>query len=127
MRRKDEEITVRYMMLLRLDPAKAPAEGPSSELMAEMGKLLEDMTKAGVLLDTGGLRPTEPGGVVRQAKGRQTVLDGPFSEAKEVIGGYAILQAKSLDEATQWASRFLAIHGDEWEIEAEVRQVEEPQ
>ncbi|WP_206318371.1 YciI family protein [Actinacidiphila epipremni] len=115
------------MMLLRLDPAKAPVEGPSGELMEEMGKLLEEMTKAGVLLDTGGLRAVEPGAVVRQVKGKQTVLDGPFSEAKEVIGGYALVQAKSLEEATQWASRFLAVHGEEWEIEAEVRQVEEPE
>jgi hypothetical protein len=127
MHHEDEEITMRYMMLLRLDPAKAPSEGPSPELMEEMGKLLEDMTKAGVLLDTGGLRATEPGAVIRQVKGRQTVLDGPFTETKEVIGGYAIVQAKSLEEATQWASRFLGIHGDEWEIEAEVRQVEEPE
>lgn len=119
-------ITVRYMMLLRLDPAKAPAEGPSPELMEEMGKLLEDMAKNGVMLDTAGLRPNEPGSVIRQVKGKQTVLDGPFTEAKEVIGGYAVIQAKSLEEATSWASRFLAIHGEEWEIEADVRLVEEP-
>lgn len=64
--------------------------------------------------------------MIRQSGGKQTVLDGPFAEAKEVIGGYAMLQAKSLDEAVQWASRFLAVHGDEWEIETEIRQVEEP-
>ena len=117
---------MRYMMLLRLDPAKAPSDGPSEELMTEMGRLLEEMTKAGVLLDTGGLQPAAQGSVIRQAGGKQTVLDGPYAEAKEVIGGYAMFQAKSVDEAVQWASRFLAIHGDEWEIEAEVRQVEEP-
>ena len=117
---------MRYMMLLRLDPAKVPDGGPSEELMTEMGELLEEMTKAGVLLDTGGLRPAGEGAVIRQAAGRQTVLDGPFAEAKEVIGGYAVFQAKSGEEAAQWASRFLAIHGDEWEITAEIRQVEEP-
>jgi hypothetical protein len=117
---------MRYMMLLRLDPAKAPAGGPSEELMTEMGTLLEEMTKAGVLLDTGGLQPAGEGAVIRQAAGKQTVLDGPFTEAKEVIGGYAMFQAKSVEEAAQWASRFLAIHGDEWEITAEIRQVEEP-
>ncbi|WP_333768324.1 YciI family protein [Streptomyces sp. IBSBF 2435] len=117
---------MRYMMLLRLDPAKAPSDGPSEQLMTEMGVLLEEMTKAGVLLDTGGLRPVGSGAVIRQSGGKQTVLDGPFTEAKEVIGGYAMLQAKSLDEAVQWASRFLAVHGDEWEIETEIRQVEEP-
>ncbi|WUH91275.1 YciI family protein [Streptomyces sp. NBC_00433] len=118
---------MRYMMLLRLDPAKAPSDGPDEKLMTEMGKLLEDMTKAGVLLDTGGLQPAAEGAVIRQAGGKQTVLDGPFTEAKEVVGGYAIIQAKSVEEASQWASRFLAIHGDEWEITAEVRQVEEPE
>jgi hypothetical protein len=117
--------TMRFMMLLKLDPAKAPADAPSAELMEEMGKLLEEMTRAGVLLDTGGLRPLEEGTRLRQVRGRQTVLDGPFAEAKEVIGGYAMIQAKSQDEAVEWASRFLAIHGEEWELEAEVRQVEE--
>jgi hypothetical protein len=116
---------MRYMMLLRLDPAKAPSSGPSEELMSEMGKLLEEMKKAGVLLDTGGLKPAEARSVIRQVGGRQTVLDGPFAEAKEVIGGYCMVQAKSVDEAAQWASRFLAIHEDEWDIAAEIRQVEE--
>jgi hypothetical protein len=117
---------MRFMMLLKLDPEKAPAEGPSEELMTEMGKLIDEMTKAGVLLDTGGLRPAAEGSAIRLAGGKQTVLDGPFTETKEVVGGYCILQARSLDEAAQWASRFLAIHGDEWEIGAEIRQIEEP-
>lgn len=117
---------MRYMMLLKIDPSTVPAGGPSEELMEEMGKLIEEMTRAGVLLDTGGLRPLEEGTRLRQAGGKQTVLDGPFTEAKEMIGGYALIQAKSQEEAVEWASRFLAIHGDEWEIESEIRQVEEP-
>ncbi|MFC1412887.1 YciI family protein [Streptacidiphilus sp. N1-12] len=116
---------MRFMMLLRLDPSQAP-EGPSTELMDEMGKLIEEMTRAGVLLDTGGFRPLEESTRIRLSGGRQTVLDGPFAEAKEVIGGYVLVQAKSKDEAAGWASRFLAIHGDGWELEAEIRQVEEP-
>ena len=117
---------MRFMMLLKLDPTTVPATGPSPELMEEMGKLLEEMTKAGVLLDTGGLLPLDESTRIHQAGGKQTVLDGPFTEAKEVIGGYAIIQAKSKDEAVEWASRFLAIHGDEWDIVSEIRQVEEP-
>ncbi|WP_217698521.1 YciI family protein [Streptacidiphilus griseoplanus] len=113
------------MMLLKLDPAKAPQNGPSQELMEEMGKLIEEMTRAGVLLDTGGLRPLEEGTRIRLSGGKLTVLDGPFAEAKEVIGGYALIQAKSREEAVEWASRFLAIHGDEWEMESEIRQVED--
>lgn len=116
---------MRYMMLLKLDPSAVPGE-PSAELMEEMGKLLEDMTRQGVLLDTGGLRPVEESTVVRLSGGRQTVVDGPYAEAKEVIGGYCIMQAKSKEEAVAWAQRFLAIHGDEWEITSEIRQIEEP-
>ena len=117
---------MRFMMLLRLDPAKAPAEGPRPELMEEMGKLIEEMTRAGVMLDTGGLRPLDESTVIQYSHGKETVLDGPFTEAKEIIGGYAIIQAKSREEAVEWASRFLAIHGEDWELEAEVRQVVEP-
>jgi hypothetical protein len=117
---------MRYMMLLKMDPGTAPAAGPSPELMEEMGKLIEEMTRAGVLLDTAGLRPLEESTVIKLSGGKQTVLDGPFTEAKEVVGGYAILQAKSKEEAVEWASRFLAIHGDEWEMTSEVRQLEEP-
>ncbi|MFC4032733.1 YciI family protein [Streptomyces polygonati] len=116
--------TMRYMVLLKLDPAANPAE-PSAELMEEMGKLLEEMTRGGVMLDTGGLRPVEDGTVLRLSGGKQTVVDGPYAEAKEVIGGYCMLQAKSQEEAVEWASRFLAIHGDAWELSAEVRQVVE--
>lgn len=116
---------MRYMMLLRIDPSVTTE--PSAELMAEMGKLLEEMTRSGVLLDTAGLRPTAEATVLQLAGGKQTVVDGPFAEAKEVIGGYCLLQAKSQEEAVEWASRFLAIHGDEWEIAAEIRQVEEPE
>lgn len=117
---------MRFMSLVTLDPSKAPAGGPSEELMTEMGKLIEEMTKAGVLLDTGGLRPTDEAVTVRLSGGKQTVVDGPFSESKEVIGGYCVLQAKSKEEAVEWTSRFLDIHGDGWEIACEVRQIEEP-
>ncbi|WP_329135886.1 YciI family protein [Streptomyces sp. NBC_01476] len=115
---------MRYMMLLKVDPEVTA--GPSEELMTEMGKLLEEMTRAGVLLDTAGLRPVEEGTVLRLKDGKQTVVDGPYAEAKEVVGGYFVLQAKSQEEAAEWASRFLAIHGDAWELTAEVRRIEEP-
>lgn len=116
---------MRYMMLLKLDPSTSPAE-PGPELMEEMGRLLEEMTRSGVLLDTGGLRPAAESTAVRLSGGKLTVLDGPFTEAKEVIGGYCIVQTKSQDEAVEWAQRFLAVHGDEWEVSAEVRRIEEP-
>ncbi|MGD3105681.1 YciI family protein [Streptomyces sp. YGL11-2] len=117
---------MRFMMLVRIDERTAPAAGPSPELMAEMGRLMDEMTKAGVLLDTAGLRPSAEGSRVRLSGGKLSVTDGPFAEAKEVIGGYALLQAASKEEAVEWAKRFLRVHGDEWEVTTEIRQVEEP-
>ncbi|MFC1415581.1 YciI family protein [Streptacidiphilus cavernicola] len=116
---------MRYMMLLQLDPALMPESGPTPELMEEMGKLIEEMTRAGVLLDTAGLGPLEQSTRIHLAGGKQTVTDGPFAEAKEFIGGYLLVQAKSKEEAAEWGSRFLAIHGDEWEFVMEIRQVME--
>ena len=89
---------------------------PTEKLMADMGKLMEEMTKAGVLVDTAGLRPTSEGVRVRLRRGKLSTTDGPFAEAKEVIGGYWIIQAKSKDEAVEWASRCPAGPGDTIEV-----------
>lgn len=118
---------MRYLSLIKIDPAGVPEGGPSQELMAEMGKLLEEMTKAGVMLDTGGLAPLDQATRVQLSGGKLTVIDGPFTEAKEFVGGYALLQCRSQEEAVEWSKRFLAIHGDQWEIGLEVRAVEEAQ
>jgi hypothetical protein len=116
----------RYLMLVRVDENNQPEGGPSEELMERMGALIEEFTKSGALLDTAGLVPTAQGVRVRQAEGRVTVTDGPFTEAKEVIGGYAILQAKDRAEAVEWARRFVNVHGPEWDITSEVREIAEP-
>ncbi|MGW4352091.1 YciI family protein [Nocardia sp. NPDC004582] len=115
---------MRHLVLIRLDPAQMPADGPGDELIARVNEIIEEMTKAGVLLDTAGLRPVEEGTRIRQSGGTQTVMDGPFTESKEIIGGYLLLQTRSPEEAAEWASRFLRVHGPEWEIEVEVRQLE---
>lgn len=117
---------MRFMMLVEIDENTIPAGGPPPELIEEMGKLIEEMTKAGVLLDTGGLRPTEEGTRVTLSGGKLHTTDGPFTETKEVVGGYAIIQAKSKEEAIEWAKRFLRVHGDEWTVTSEIRQIEEP-
>lgn len=114
---------MRFLSMVRIN--ERAGQIPSARLMEDMGKLMAEMTAAGSLLDTGGLRPTAEGRRVRLSQGRQTVSDGPFTEAKEVIGGYAMLQAASMDEALELTRRFLALHGDEWEIECELRQVME--
>jgi hypothetical protein len=116
---------MRFMMLIKVEEGSGPAE-PSQELMVEMGKLMEEMNRAGVLLETAGLRPTEEGTRVHWDHGKLDVLDGPFAEAKEVVGGYSIVQAKSREEAVEWAKRFVRIHGDDWEVTTEIRQIEEP-
>ncbi|MEV3857938.1 YciI family protein [Streptomyces sp. NPDC050095] len=115
----------RYLTMVRIDEKNAPAEGPSEELMQRMGALIEEMTKAGVLLDTAGLTPTAQGKRVHYEKGEITVTDGPFTESKEVIGGYAIIQAKDEAEVLEWTKRFLRVHEEHWTVTSEVREIME--
>jgi hypothetical protein len=93
---------------------------PSQEEMAKMSKLVEEGMKAGWLLATEGCLPTALGARVRNSNGKVTVTDGPFSEAKEVVGGFAILLANSKQEAIQLARDFLQVTG---EGECELRQI----
>lgn len=114
---------MRFLSMIRVSENSGLA--PSDRLMDDMGKLIEEMSEAGVLLETAGLRPTAEGVRIRLRHGKLSVTDGPFTESKEIIGGYAMIQAATREEAIDWTSRFLKIHGEEWEIECEVRQVEE--
>ena len=90
--------------------------------MAEMGKLIDEMTKAGVLLSTEGCQPSAKGARVRLSGGKVTVTDGPFTETKELVAGFAMIQVKSKDEAIEWTRRFLRVAGDG---ESEIRQLNE--
>jgi len=112
----------RYLTMIRVDE-KSTAEGPSPELRERMGALFEEVTKAGVMLDTAGLTPTSEGTRVTWSGGQLSYTDGPFTESKEVVGGYAILQAKDKAEALEWTKRFLEIHEEHWTVTAEVRQI----
>jgi hypothetical protein len=89
---------------------------PSAEDVAAMGRFNEELTKAGVLLSLDGLHPASEGARVRFGGGKTTVTDGPFAEAKEVVGGYWLIQAKSKEEAVEWASRCPAGDGDMIEV-----------
>jgi hypothetical protein len=100
---------------------------PSEQLMADMGKLIEEMTRDGSLVSTAGLRPTSEGVRVRLRRGKLSTMDGPFVETKEVIGGYAILEAPSMDQAIVLTKRFLEVHGDDWDIDCELRQLDGPE
>lgn len=110
---------MRYLSMIRID--ERTAQKPTERLMNDMGKLMEEMTAAGKLVRTAGLRPTSEGFRVRLQDGKLSTVDGPFTETKEVIGGYAILEADSRQEAVELTERFLLIHGDEWNLECEVR------
>ena len=116
---------MRYLSLIRVD--ETTGQKPSERLMTEMGKLIDEMTKEGTLVRTAGLRPTKEGFRVRSQHGKLSTKDGPFTESKEVIGGYAVLEAKSKDHAIELTKRFLAVHGDEWNIECEVRALDGPE
>ena len=93
---------------------------PSQEEMAKMGKLVEDGLKAGFLLATEGCLPSALGARVRISGGNLTVTDGPFTEAKEVVGGFALLRANSKEEAIELVKNFLQVAGDG---ECELRQI----
>ena len=99
---------------------------PPQALMDAMGHLIEESMKAGVLIDTGGLAPTAMSTRIRLSGGNLTVVDGPFSEVKELIGGYAVMEFNSKEEAIEAAKQFLELHTKhwpEWEGECEVRQI----
>lgn len=103
--------------------------GPPSALMEAMGKFVEKSRKEGILVDTGGLLPSKDGARVRLSKGKITVTDGPFTESKEVIGGWAILNASSREEAIRVATEFMELHRRYWpefEGESEVRPMFDP-
>ena len=118
--------TMRFMTLVTSAETSAP---PPQALMDAIGKLGEEAARKGVMVEMGGLLPTAMGARVRLAVGRLTVTDGPFTEAKEVIGGYAVYAVKSKAEALEWTRRFLALHQEHWkgwEGEVELRQLYDP-
>jgi len=119
---------MRYMMMIKSCSDHEAGIPPKPELMAAMGKLTEEMMKAGVVLATGGLQPSSQGARLRYSAGKRTLIDGPFTEAKELIGGYAIVQAQSRDEAIQLANRVVEVHIQAGvpEFEMEIRPLFDP-
>jgi hypothetical protein len=111
---------MKFMMIVK----SAHVMAPSPKLLEEMHKLASREIKAGRMLDNGGLMPIALGTQVRISGGQLTVLDGPFAEAKEVIGGYAVFELKNKDEAVASAVEFMQLHKDHmpgWEGTCEVR------
>ena len=117
---------MRFMMIVKHAENQGP---PPKELIEAIDKLGAEGTKDGTMVGGGGLKATELGARVRLSAGRVSVIDGPFTEAKEIIGGYAQFELKSKEEAVQSAIRFMELHKKYWpgwEGETEVRQMYGP-
>jgi len=115
---------MRYMMIVKGDENFAASGPPPMELMEAIGKLGEEATKAGKMVSMGGLQPTSKGASVRLKGGKLITTDGPFSEAKEVIGGFTIMELGSMEEAMVEAKKFMDLHvklWPNWEGVTEVR------
>ncbi len=114
---------MRFMMIVKASKDSEAGKMPSEELLSAMGKYNEELMKAGALVDLSGLHPTSTGARIKFSNGKRTVIDGPFAETKDLIGGYWIIQVKSKAEAIEWAKRAPAPHGEHAEGEIELRQI----
>jgi hypothetical protein len=117
------------MRIMYIVTSSQPMKGPTPALMEAMGKLADREIKAGRMLDTGGLMPVSMGAQVKIADGKLSVVDGPFVETKEMIGGYAIFELRDKQEAVAAAKEFMQLHLDHmpgWEGTCEVRMFATP-
>lgn len=112
---------MRVMVMVKANPESERGVLPSKELLATMGKFNQELLKAGVMLDGAGLRPSSKGKRVKFEGSKKTVIDGPFTETKELIAGYWLWQVKSMDEAVEWLKR--APFGRDTDVE--IRQLQE--
>ena len=113
---------MRFMIIVKATKDSEKGVMPAEKLFSEMQKYHEELQKAGVLLDAAGLKPTSTGWRVKYSGAKRTVIDGPFTEAKELIAGYTIIQVKSREEAMEWARRYPNPSIDGGAAEIEVRQ-----
>src|SRR5687768_7208706 len=111
---------MRFLLYTTADSAQpsAPPAPPSPQMMEELARLTEDTTRSGVLLATGGLGQATTR--VRSSSGKLSITDGPFTETKELTGGFALIEVKTREEAIEWAKRFRKIVGDGDSIVQEV-------
>lgn len=112
---------MRFMVIVKANAASEAGEMPSERLLTEMGKFNEELVKAGVLLAGEGLHPSSRGTRVRFSGSKREVVDGPFSETKELVAGFWLIQVKSKEEAIEWVKRIPNPDGDDSEVE--IRQV----
>jgi hypothetical protein len=117
----NREGTMRFMLIVKADANSEAGVMPSQELLTEMGKYNEELVKAGVLLAGEGLHPSSKGTRVKFSGPRRTVVDGPFSETKELVAGFWLIEVKSKEEAIEWVKR--CPNPMQGESEIEIRQV----
>lgn len=115
---------MRFLGYTLADEATQPSEPPPPEVFERMGTFVQEATKAGVIVATGGIAPTAMGAKIKLQDGQYTVVDGPFAEAKEIVGGWALMECRDLAEAIEWSKRFLGVLG---EGEVRVRPVSGPE
>jgi hypothetical protein len=114
---------MRFMILVKASKESEAGAMPEEKLIAAMATYHEELATAGVLLDATGLQPTSKGFRVKYNSGKRTVIDGPFTETKELIAGYTLIQVKSKQEAIEWAKRYPNPRGEGSDCEIEVRQL----
>ena len=114
---------MRFMVIVKANKESEAGVLPSTEELTLMGKFNEDLVKAGVLLAAEGLQSSKKGARVRFSGGKRTIIDGPFSETKELIAGFWLWQVKSREEAIEWVKRIPAEAFPNREAEIEIRQV----
>src|SRR4051794_41243025 len=112
---------MRFMIIVKADKNSEAGVLPDEKLLAAMGKYNEELVKAGIMLAGEGLQPSSKGARVRFSGSKRTVIDGPFTETKELVAGFWLWQVKSLEEAIEWVKRCPNPTGEESEIE--IRQV----
>lgn len=103
---------MRFLGYTLADESTLPTEPPTPELFEKMGKFVEEASKAGVIVATGGIAPTAQGAKITLKDGEYKVVDGPFAEAKELVGGWALMECRDLPEAVEWSKRFLGVLGE---------------
>ena len=110
---------MRFMILVKATRNSEAGARPPEELFVAMADYHEQLVKAGVLLDASGLQPSSKGWRIKYSGGKRTVIDGPFTESKELVAGYTVIQVKSREEAMEWVRRFPnpSIDGKDGEIE----------
>ncbi|MES2190527.1 MAG: YciI family protein [Pseudomonadota bacterium] len=119
---------MRFMIIVKSTPefeAENTPQAPSEKLMAAMADFMEELSRAGVLLDASGLQPSRKGWRIQYDGQKRTVIDGPFAEAKELIAGFTIIQVRDREEAMEWSRRYPNPAGEGLPAVIEVRQLYE--